>query len=185
MKSFVMKSPGNLKLLTKGQILPHIQQSISKATKSILIVGPWLDAYFTRNVIDSLPNLDINVSFLVRIEDGDKIDAKTLSALNLARENIPKFQARTLSNLHLKVIIIDDETFYLGSANWYWYSLHESLETTLCGKTLLIHELVPEINKHWTNATPLTSGDMADYNDLEPVKAPYYNIKQIFSNTNL
>lgn len=167
---------GNLKLLTKGQILPHLQMSISQTTGSIIIVGPWLDAYFTGKVIDSLPNPDIEVSFLVRIDDDGVIDAKTLSALNLARKNINNFQARTLHQLHSKVIIIDNETFYMGSANWYWYSLQESLETTVTGKTSLIPKLIPEINRYWEKATPLTREDMNDYHDLEPRKVDIHQL---------
>ncbi len=162
-------TPEKLKLLGKGQILPHLHNSILQATHSIVIVGPWLDAYFTRMVVDSLSQPDLPVLFLVRVDEDGLVDGKTLSALNLARENLENFQARTLPQLHSKVIIIDNEIFYLGSANWYWYSLHESLETTVTGKTSALPELVPEIDSFWQMATPLTREDMADYRDLEPI----------------
>lgn len=159
-----------LKLLGRGQILPHIQTSISQATDSILIAGPWLDAYFVREIIDSLGDQNIGVSFIVRIEDGYVIDSKTLSALNLARKNIKNFQARTLKNLHSKIILIDKDIFYLGSTNWYWYSLHESLEVTVTGKTFILPEIISEMDSYWENATPLTIDDMKDHNDFEPIK---------------
>lgn len=162
-------TPEKLNLLGKGQILPHLQNSIQQATSSIMIVGPWLDAYFTRIVVDSLPQPDLAVLFLVRIDDDGLVDGKTLSALNLARENLENFQARTLPQLHSKVIIIDNEIFYLGSANWYWYSLHASLETTVTGETSILPELIPEIDRFWQMATPLTREDMVNYRDLEPV----------------
>jgi phosphatidylserine/phosphatidylglycerophosphate/cardiolipin synthase-like enzyme len=165
-----LKQTENLKLLGKDQILPHLQTNISKATGSILIVGPWLDAYFIGKVIDSLPNLNIEVRFMVRIDGDDVIDTKTLSALNLARKNIKNFQARTLKNLHSKVILIDNEIFYLGSANWYWYSLHESLEVTVTGNTNILPELVRELYDYWDKGTPLNRDDLKDYLDLEPVK---------------
>jgi len=159
-----------LKLLGRGQILPHLQTSISQATDSILIVGPWLDAYFVGKIIDSIVDPNIGVSFIVRIEDDDIIDSKTLSALNLARKNIKKFQARTLKNLHSKIIILDKDIFYLGSTNWYWYSLHESLEFTVTGKTSIIPDIISEMDSYWEKATPLTMNDMKDYNDFEPIK---------------
>jgi phosphatidylserine/phosphatidylglycerophosphate/cardiolipin synthase-like enzyme len=159
-----------LKLLSRGVILPHLQTSISQATDSILIVGPWLDAYFVGEIIDSLADLNMGVSFIVRIEDGYVIDSKTLSALNLARKNIKNFQARTLKNLHSKIILIDKDIFYLGSTNWYWYSLHESLEVTVTGKTFILPGIISEMDSYWEKATPLSIDDMKDYNDFEPIK---------------
>jgi hypothetical protein len=166
----------NLKLLTTNQILPHIKMSIRKATTSICIVGPWLDAYFTRKVVDSLANPEIAVSFIVRIDGDDLIDAKTLSALNLARKNIKKFQARTLKYLHSKVILIDGKIFYLGSTNWYWYSLHESLELTVTGETSLIPEIITEIENYWDEGTILTSNDLKGYSDYEPIRSKVHSI---------
>ena len=159
-----------LKLLGRGQVLSHLEGSISRAQDSILIVGPWLDSYFTGKIINSLPAPEIEVSFIVRIDGDDPIDGKTLSALNLAREKIKNFQARTIPNLHSKVILIDQEIFYMGSTNWYWYSLHESLEATVTGETSSIPEIITEMNNYWEKATPLTMDDLKDYHDLEPIK---------------
>lgn len=163
--------PGELKLLGKGQLLPHLQTSISHASQSIWIVGPWLDAYFVGNVIDSIRFPEIEVRFIVRIDDEGIIDSKTLSALNLARKNIPNYHARSLLNLHSKVILIDEDVFYLGSTNWYWYSLHKSQEMTVTGKTIIIPELILELMDYWDKATPLTTGDVKGYHDLEPLTA--------------
>lgn len=166
----------NLKLLKKGEILPHFQSSISHASSSIRIVGPWLDAYFTGKIIDSLSTPKINVQFIVRIDDEDVIDSKTLSALNLARKNITNYQARTLKNLHSKVILIDNKTFYLGSCNWYWYSLHESLETTITGKTSQLPELIMEMEAYWEKATPLTRNEVEGFYDLKPINRDIHSI---------
>ena len=166
----------DLKLLTTNQILPHIQMSIRKATSSICIVGPWLDAYFTRKVVDSLGNPEIAVSFIVRIDGDDLIDAKTLSALNLAQKNIKNFQARTLLKLHSKVILIDREIFYIGSTNWYWYSLHESLELTVTGETSIIPEIITEIESYWEKGTILTTMDLEGYSDYEPIRSKIHPI---------
>jgi phosphatidylserine/phosphatidylglycerophosphate/cardiolipin synthase-like enzyme len=116
----------------------------------------------------------IGVRFLVRIDGDELIDAKTLSALNLARENLKNFQARTLPYLHSKVILLDQSLFYLGSANWYWYSLHKSLETTVTGKTDILPGLITEIDRYWEKATPLTREDLKGYHDLEPLQREPY-----------
>ncbi|MFA0847817.1 MAG: phospholipase D-like domain-containing protein, partial [Methanobacterium formicicum] len=131
-------SSNNFKVIGKGKVLRYLRGHISNAKKSILIVGPWIDGYFVQEIIDSLPNKKIEVKFIVRIDGLEEIDDKTLSALNLAKKNIEKYEAKTLPMLHSKVILIDNETFYLGSTNWYWYSLNESLELTIIGQTSTI-----------------------------------------------
>lgn len=129
-----------------------------------------MDAYFTQEIISSLPHQDIGVRFLVRDVDG-VIDGKTLSALNLARLNLRNFQARSLNKLHSKVIIIDDKTFYLGSANWYWYSLMENWETTITGKTDLIINLTTQLEDYWDMATPISEDLIKEHCDFESVKS--------------
>ncbi|WP_287681883.1 phospholipase D-like domain-containing protein [Methanobacterium sp.] len=151
-------------------MLSQLQQDISHTWKSIMIVGPWLDAYFVEKVIDSLNPPDIEVRFLVRIDGEGVVDSKTLSALNLARENIKNFQARSLLKLHSKAILLDSDVFYLGSANWYWYSLHESLELTVTGKTCILPRLIEELVVYWDQATPLSTREMKEYHDLEPIR---------------
>ncbi|MBF4475903.1 phospholipase D-like domain-containing protein [Methanobacterium formicicum] len=169
----------DLKLLGQDQLLPWLQHDISQVTQSIMIVGPWLDAYFVAKVLDSMQTTKIGVRFLVRIDGDELIDTKTLSALNLARENLENFQARTLPYLHSKVILLDQAIFYLGSANWYWYSLHKSLETTITGKIDILPGLTTEMDRYWEKATPLTREDLKNYHDLEPhQRDPYrYRLK--------
>lgn len=162
-----------LELLGRGQILPHILQSISKAEQSILIVGPWIDAYFVGKIIDSLSTPGIEVRFIVRIEEDDTVDSKTLSALNLARKKLENFQSGSLHNLHSKVIIIDKQIFYLGSTNWYWYSLNKSLELTVTGNTSILPGIIPEVEDYWENGTPLTTDHLKDHLDFEPIKFDY------------
>ena len=140
----LIPSSGNFKVIGKGKVLRYLRGHISQAQESILIVGPWIDGYFVQQIIDSLPNKKIEVKFIVRIDGLEEIDEKTLSALNLAQKNIENYEAKTLPKLHSKVILIDNETFYLGSTNWYWYSLNESLELTLIGQSSEIPELIHE-----------------------------------------
>jgi hypothetical protein len=135
-------------------------------------VGPWLDAYFTRIIINSLTRKEIDVKFIVRIDD-DIIDKKTLSALNLAKQNLENFQAKSLENLHSKIIVIDHEIFFLGSANWYWYSLHESIEVVIEGDISDIPDLEIELDNYWKDGTVIPDEKISRYNDFEPVKNPF------------
>ena len=158
----------DLKLLTNGQLLPHLKDSISKAEQSIFIVGPWMDAYFARIVINSLIDKDIQVKFIVKVDDG-VIDKKTLSALYLTNQNLTNFQGLSLENLHSKIILIDQKIFFLGSANWYWYSLNKGIEVTVKGEISVLPSLITEVNKYWKDSTPIDVSSLADF-DCEPVK---------------
>lgn len=169
---------GKLKLLTKGQILPHLKEMILNAEESIFIVGPWLDAYFTRIIVDSLPSKEVEVKFVVRVDDG-VIDTKTLSALNFARENLKNFQAKSLENLHSKVILIDREIFFLGSANWYWYSLNQGVEVTVNGDISLLPELLQEMDQYWMDAFPISIEDIKESRDFTPVDVDIYHYKKL------
>jgi hypothetical protein len=157
-----------IKLLTKGQLLPHLEDSISKAEQSIFIVGPWLDAYFARIVINSLIDKDIQVKFIVRIDEG-VIDGKTLSALHLAHQNFRNFKARALENLHSKIILIDSQIFFLGSANWYWYSLNKGIEVAVMGQVNVIPDLKSEVHSYWEESSPVDLSSLTIL-DCKPVK---------------
>ncbi len=164
----MLKGPNNLKLLTKGQLIPHLKEAISNTKESIFIVGPWMDAYFARIIIDSLPNKEVEVKFIVRADDG-VIDTKTLSALNLARQNLNKFQANSLENLHSKVILIDGEIFFLGSANWYWYSLNQGVEVIVKGDISLLPELLQELDQYWMESSHISMEDIEKNRDFTPI----------------
>lgn len=126
-----------------------------------------MDAYFTGQISNYLPDNEIHVRFLVRIDDGC-VDSKTLSALNLGKQNINNFHAKALENLHSKVILIDEDVFYLGSANWYWYSLHESLELVVKGKTEELPGLIQELEEYWKNASYIPDSLIEKNQDFEP-----------------
>ncbi len=165
-----IQSSSNFKVIGKGKVLRYLRGHISNAKKSILIVGPWIDGYFVQEIIDSLPNKKIKVKFIVRIDGMEEIDDKTLSALNLAQKNIENYEARTLPSLHSKVILIDNETFYLGSTNWYWYSLNESLELTIIGQTSTITGLTHELQEYWNKGTPISNKEISKHDDVKPMK---------------
>lgn len=158
------------KIIGKGKVLRYLRGHISHAKKSITVVGPWIDGYFVQEIIDSLPNKDIEVKFIVRIDGLEEIDEKTLSALNLARKNIKNYEAKTLPKLHSKVILIDDETFYLGSTNWYWYSLNKSLELTINGKISALPDLIDELEDYWENGNSVSKEEVIEHEDVTPIE---------------
>lgn len=164
----MLKSSKSLKLLTKSHLLTQLKETIHDTGENILIVGPWLDAYFTRIIVDSLPSKEIEVNFIVRIDDG-VIDTKTLSALNFARQNLNNFQAKSLENLHSKVILVDGKIFFLGSANWYWYSLNEGVEMVIQGHTNQLPELIPKLERYWGDGSPIPNDVISKFQDFKPI----------------
>jgi hypothetical protein len=76
----------------------------------------------------------------------------------------PKTAVRILANLHAKVVLVDDQIAYCGSANWYRYSLEESREIVLRGPVAGASGFLDEIQVIWDQATeePLA---------LRPIKA--------------
>jgi hypothetical protein len=135
-------------------------------------VGPWLDAYFSQILINSISNPELDIKFIVRIEDG-VIDKKTLSAINLTYQNIKNVQARSMENLHSKIILIDGEVFFLGSANWYWYSLNKGVEVTVKGSIDILPDLTTEVNKYWKAGTNIKTEIIAKNVDFKQRKKDF------------
>ncbi len=52
---------------------------------------------------------------------------------------------KLLSNLHAKVVMIDDKIVYCGSANWYRYSLQESREIVFRGPVAQVSGLLDQM----------------------------------------
>jgi phosphatidylserine/phosphatidylglycerophosphate/cardiolipin synthase-like enzyme len=63
---------------------------------------------------------------------------------------------RTLERLHAKCLLIDDRLCYVGSANWYRYSLETSLEIVLRGPLDSAPGLQQECEVLWEQATPFS-----------------------------
>jgi phosphatidylserine/phosphatidylglycerophosphate/cardiolipin synthase-like enzyme len=69
-----------------------------------------------------------------------------------------KTLVRLLEDLHAKLIVIDDNVVYCGSANWYQYSLQESRELVLRGPADDAVGLLDELHTIWemgSEDTPL------------------------------
>jgi phosphatidylserine/phosphatidylglycerophosphate/cardiolipin synthase-like enzyme len=65
---------------------------------------------------------------------------------------------RVLRTLHAKLIIIDEDIAYCGSANWYRYSLETSQEVLLRGPVAEASGLLDLAEQLWQTAIPLAAG---------------------------
>lgn len=170
----------NLKAIGAGKILKYLLSDIKSARQSLFVVGPWIDSYFAEKIVSSLRK-NISVKFLVRCSEHDSQVSRivTLSSLSIIRNCVANFEARALSNLHAKAIIIDNKIIYAGSVNWYKYSLEHSLELTLRMRLSYVPGLKRILDKYWKEASPIPEKEFRiamrskpfeiDYEILDPL----------------
>lgn len=157
-----------LKTFGQGKVLPYLRGDLAQANESVTIIGPWIDIFFVKEVINSIKS-DIKLKFMVRLWEMD-VDKKTLFALKFAKENITDFEARSLPKLHSKVIIIDNRIIYMGSTNWYEYSLKEAVEITIRGTVNEFDGFDNLIDNYWSNSNPINLEDEKfEKDDQKPI----------------
>jgi len=153
----------SFKCIGSGRILAYLRGDLDKATKSLLIIGPWLDDYFAQVMIAAPANIDVRV--LVR--GRENVDPtgwqRTQHAISTFKSHWNDFQARYLDLLHAKVICIDDQIVYLGSANWYQFSLEKSKEIVLRLPINEMANLSEELESLWECGSDLNSLIEADH----------------------
>jgi len=140
----------SFKCVGRGEVLAYLRADLRKAEQSLLIVGPWLDDYFAEQVVKSAGR-DLKTRVLVRPEA--EVDAlaweRTLAAISVFAGHWASFEARHLGRLHAKCICIDDATVYVGSANWYRYSLEISEEVVVRGRVDLVEGGLSQFERLW------------------------------------
>lgn len=153
MQGKLSTSSRNFKAIGAGKVLAYLRGDIQKARKSLFVIGPWIDGYFVKEII-ALLRKDISIRFLIRFGDTEDEKARiaTLASLNAVRSHVANFEIRSLPILHAKVIIIDNDIAYVGSTNWYRYSLEQSLEVTLRGSLSSMTDLQAILDGYWEEA---------------------------------
>ena len=151
-------SSNGFMLIGPGKVLAYLREDLSRASKSLVIVGPWLDDYFAEQVVLVAPK-GLDARAIVRVEQQMDSEAwqRTLAALSIFSNHWRKFNARAQERLHAKFICIDDKIAYIGSANWYRYSLEKSLEVVLRGPKNEILGFDEESDSLWRNSMDLRS----------------------------
>lgn len=146
-------SSNGFTLIGPGKTLAYLREDLSRASKSLVIVGPWMDDYFAKQVVLVAPP-DLDARAIVRAEQQMDSEAwqRTSAALSIFSDHWKAFNARTQERLHAKFLCIDDRIAYIGSANWYRYSLEESLEVVLRGPKNEILGFDEELERLWRNA---------------------------------
>ncbi|WP_426746280.1 phospholipase D-like domain-containing protein [Myxococcus faecalis] len=138
--------------LGTGDVLGHLRADLKKASSSVWVIGPWIDEFFAQVLVTALP-ASTALYVVTRPPSGanSSFGEHALSA-RASLEARPNTVVKLLVNLHAKVIVVDEQIGYCGSANWYRYSLEESREIVLRGPVASTSGLLDEVQVIWEQA---------------------------------
>jgi PLD-like domain len=143
-------SSENFKCVGPGEALAYIRNDLRHARSSVLIIGPWLDDYFAEQLV-LVSGKTLSARVLVRSQP--QVDPvawdRTMAALGTFAEYWAACECRSLDYLHAKCLQIDNQIVYVGSANWYRYSLETSLEILIRGDLNSIEGHCTELESLW------------------------------------
>jgi len=120
------------KIISDKYIYDYINDLILTAAKNIVVVSPWIHTcrHLLDNLVDAL-NKKIKVTIITRDPTLTKKDEKTEN-LDFVKEKGAKIIYD--NHLHAKIILVDDETVVISSANLTSYSLVNTHELGVYSK---------------------------------------------------
>jgi hypothetical protein len=146
----------NFKCVGRGEALAYIRADLRRATSSLLVIGPWLDDYFADQLVRvSSPTLLVRALVRSQSQVAPLAWKHTMAALGIFAERWERCECRSLDRLHAKCLKIDERIVYVGSANWYGYSLEESQEILLRGDLNSIDGRCAEFESLWDQGQPV------------------------------
>jgi phosphatidylserine/phosphatidylglycerophosphate/cardiolipin synthase-like enzyme len=139
-----------------GKGLAYIRGDLRTATQSFFLIGPWLDDYVAQQML-LVASRTLRARVLVRSERQvePEVWERIVASLSAFAGHWATFEARTLDRLHAKCLLIDERIAYVGSANWYRYSLEDSLEIVLRGPMTAVAGLQQDCETLWEQAHAL------------------------------
>jgi phosphatidylserine/phosphatidylglycerophosphate/cardiolipin synthase-like enzyme len=125
--------------------------------RSVLIVGPWLDEHVAQEIVAAAPR---EARFRALTRPYDAMDPGFVAQATAAHEALlasGRAEVRTLSTLHAKLVLVDEDVAFCGSANWYRYSLETSKEVVLRGPASEASGLLDLAEGLWQAGLPLAA----------------------------
>jgi len=139
-----------------GKFLPLLRGDLKRARRALSIVCPWIDEYFAGEVsTNAAPSLDARVLMRPEKTVDSAMWPHMVAAVAVLREHFGSLQVRTLERLHAKCIVLDDEIAYVGSTNFYWFSLEQSRELTIRGPLARLGDAADELSRLWDEGKPM------------------------------
>jgi phosphatidylserine/phosphatidylglycerophosphate/cardiolipin synthase-like enzyme len=147
--------------LGTDSILGYVRADLKRASRIVWVLGPWIDGFFAQILTSCLPP-GAELRVVTRPPGGANSSfAEHASAARACLMERPNTILKLHANLHAKLIIIDEQIVYCGSANWYRYSLEESREIVCRGPAAQALGLLDEVQVLWDQAgnAPLLTKD--------------------------
>lgn len=144
-----MTSQNSFMIVGPSNFLPNLRADLRQAKVQVLVIGPWIDAHFCNELV-SYAKKRTPARILTRpLDDSQPEDSMSrLNGLKLLSKYFQSFTVKFLDTLHAKVVLIDD-VCYLGSMNWYKYSMENPYELVLRVATEKVEGLEKEVLAYW------------------------------------
>ena len=143
--------------ITRQRIKKRFERLIRGAKKRIVIETPYfLPGFMLRKALSDAVRRGVDVTVIVpKSSDVHMVDLVRGRYLGMLHKNGIRFRLYTPNNLHAKLMIIDGETFCIGSPNFDYRSFRYQHEIMLQGSTPeILEQLREHVSKCLSNSSP-------------------------------
>ncbi len=146
--------------ITRQRIKKRFERLIRGAQKRIVIETPYfLPGFMLRKALSDAVRRGVDVTVIVpKSSDVHMVDLVRGRYLGMLHKNGVRFRLYTPNNLHAKLMIIDGETFCIGSPNFDYRSFRYQHEIMLQGSN---PEILEQLREHVSKC--LSSSSPFDY----------------------
>ena len=154
--------------ITRQKIKKRFEDLIKNARKRIVIETPYfLPGFLLRKALSDAVKRGVDVTVIIpKYSDVYMVDLVRGRYLGMLYKNGVNFRMFLPHNLHAKLMLIDGETYSIGSANFDYRSFRYQMEVVLIGKD---NEVVVQLNEHIQNC--LNNSEPFNYDEW--LKRPF------------
>jgi cardiolipin synthase len=136
--------------ITRQKIKKRYEAMIKAARKRVVIESPYfLPGFLLRKAMTDAVKKGVEVIVITPLNsDVHLVDLVRGRYLGMLHRNGVKFFLYSPNNLHAKLMLVDDQTFSIGSANFDYRSFRYQHEITLVGKD---EEIAKQVRDHVDN----------------------------------
>lgn len=130
--------------ISRQKIKKRYEHLFKHAQKEIIIESPYfLPGFFLRKEMMDAANRGVEVKVIIpRHSDVRLVNILHGHYLNMLHNNNIKFLYFTQHNLHAKLVLVDNETFFIGSPNFDYRSFRYMHEIVLLGRNTEVRNQV-------------------------------------------
>jgi hypothetical protein len=138
---------------------------IRSARSEVKITSPWISQRVAKDICDLALKKNIGFEILTSLDTTVRTHK---NALKIFREaGIPKIKVRVIEDkqLHAKMVLVDESSFIIGSANLTLSGLYENVESyVVLSGTDVVSRSLAEFENLWKKATPIENFDLGRIN---------------------